>query len=162
EVHQEHDHGGEGARDRGDQDVAVVDVAEFVADDAAQLTLVEQAQDAFRAAHGGAAGVAAGGEGVGRLGGRDVQPGHGLAGVGGRVASPGAMVDRPCAAMLVAWWARMDRRASCSLFQDAQGIVAEAVTTVTNEAVPAKPVAMKVMRPESVARRAGVPSSLAL
>ncbi len=41
----EHDHGGEGARDRRDQDVAVVDMAELVADDAAQLALVQDAQD---------------------------------------------------------------------------------------------------------------------
>ncbi|AGS71156.1 putative protein-tyrosine phosphatase [Streptomyces collinus Tu 365] len=86
EVDQEHDHRGEGAGDGGDQDVAVVDVAQFVADDPAQLALVEQAQDALGAAHGRVTRVAAGGERVGRLGRGDVQAGHGLAGLRGQLA----------------------------------------------------------------------------
>ena len=67
EVHQEHDHRGERSGDRGDQDVAVVDMAQLVADDAAQLALVEDAQDALGAADRRVARVAAGGEGVGCL-----------------------------------------------------------------------------------------------
>ncbi len=78
EVDKEHHHRGQRARHRRDQDVAVVDVAELVADDAAQLALVEQAQNPVRAADGGIARVAPGGEGVRRLRGRDVQPGHRL------------------------------------------------------------------------------------
>ena len=58
---------GERSGDRGDQDVAVVDVGQLVADDAAQLALVEQLQDPVGAADRGVARVAAGGEGVGRV-----------------------------------------------------------------------------------------------
>ena len=51
---------------------------QLVAEHAAQLALVEQAEDALGAADGGVLGVAAGGEGVGRLGRGDVRLGIGL------------------------------------------------------------------------------------
>lgn len=61
-------------------------MAQFVADDAAQLALVEQAEDAVGAAHGRVAGVAAGREGVRGVRRGDVQAGHGLAGLHGELA----------------------------------------------------------------------------
>ena len=86
EVDQEHDHGGEGSGDRRDQDVAVVDVAQLVADDTAQFALVEDAQDALGAAHRGVARVAARRERVRRLRRGDVEARHRLAGLGGELA----------------------------------------------------------------------------
>lgn len=86
EVDEEHHDGGQGARDGGDEDVAVVDMAQLMADDAAQLAFVEQLEDAVGAADRGVAGVAAGGEGVGRLGRGEVQARHGPAGRRGELA----------------------------------------------------------------------------
>ena len=57
------DHGG----DRADQDVAVQDVAELVGDDAFELAIAHQAEDAGGEGHRGVRRVAAGGEGVGRI-----------------------------------------------------------------------------------------------
>ena len=81
ELRQRRDDTGHGGGHRRREDVAVVDVHELVPEHAAQLALVEQPEDALRAAHGGVGGVAARREGVrgGRRG--DVQAGHGLTGL---------------------------------------------------------------------------------
>ena len=62
----------------------VVHVHELVAEHAAQFALVEDLQDALRAADGGVMLVTAGREGVGAHGRRDVDARHGLAGAGGQ------------------------------------------------------------------------------
>ena len=79
-------HRGQRPGDRGDQHVAVVDVRQLVGDHRAQLVLVQGAQQAHRAAHGGGARVPAGGEGVRRLGRRDVDPRHRAARLVGKLA----------------------------------------------------------------------------
>ena len=59
EVGQERDDGRERGGDRADEDVAVADVRELVAEHAAQLALVEQLEDALGDADGGVLRVAA-------------------------------------------------------------------------------------------------------
>ena len=78
ELGDERDRRGHGAGDGRREDVAVVDVHQLVAEDAAQLALVEQLQDALGAADRGVLRVATGGERVGRVGGGDVEPRHRL------------------------------------------------------------------------------------
>src|SRR3954449_8384025 len=88
------DDGRHRAGDGADEDVAVVDVRELVGQHRAQLAAVEQLEDPLRAADGGLARVAAGGEGV-RLGGRaHEQPGHRLAGLGGQLPDDRAHLRR--------------------------------------------------------------------
>ena len=58
------DDGGDRGGHGGDEDVAVVDVRQLVAEDGAQLPLVEDLEDAAGAADGGVARVASGGERV--------------------------------------------------------------------------------------------------
>ena len=60
-----------------------------MAQDAAQLTLVEELENALRAAHGGVRGAATGGEGVGAHRGGHVEARHGLAGSGGELTHDG-------------------------------------------------------------------------
>ena len=62
--------------DRADEDVAVADVRQLVGEHALELVAVEHLEDALGDAHHGVVGVATGGEGVGLLLGRDVEPGH--------------------------------------------------------------------------------------
>ncbi|ELP44322.1 putative protein-tyrosine phosphatase [Mycobacterium avium subsp. paratuberculosis S5] len=85
-VGQRGDHRRHRAGDARDQDVAVVDVGQLVSQHGAQLTLVEDAQDAGGAADRGVARVAAGGKRVGRVGVADVEPGHRLVRGGGQLA----------------------------------------------------------------------------
>src|SRR5690606_21182914 len=76
------DHGdgaGHGRGERADEHVPVLDVGQLVGDDAFQLLLAHEAQNAGRAADDGVVGVAAGGERVGLLGRRDRDRGHGQA-----------------------------------------------------------------------------------
>ena len=68
------------------EDVAVVDVHQLVAEHAAQLALVEQAEDALGAADRGVLRVAPGRKGVRGLGRADVEPRHRLAGRGRELA----------------------------------------------------------------------------
>ena len=84
---------GHRTRDRRDQDVAVVDVRELVAEHGPQLPLVEDLQDAAGAADRRVARVAAGGEGVRRGRRADVEPGHRLV-RGGRQLAHDLVDDR--------------------------------------------------------------------
>ena len=64
----------------------VVHVHELVAEHAAQFALIENLQNALRAAYGRVMLVASGGERVGAHGRRDIDAGHRLAGAGGQFA----------------------------------------------------------------------------
>jgi len=78
------DHRGHRAGHTRDQDVAVVDMGEFVTQNGAQFALVEDVEDAGRAADRGVARVAAGGKRVGVGGVTDVEPRHRLVRGGGQ------------------------------------------------------------------------------
>lgn len=83
DVGQGDDGGGEDAGDGLDEDVPVDDVADFVGDDAPQLFRGHELEYPFGDGHDGVFGIPAGGEGVGRLLGHDVEPWCGDAGVPG-------------------------------------------------------------------------------
>ena len=83
EVGDADDDRGQHTGDGLDQDVTVGDVADLVGDDAAQLFGAEDAHDAVGDGHHTVLGVAAGGEGVGRVFGDDTDAGLGDAGIGG-------------------------------------------------------------------------------
>ena len=74
EVGQEHDHPDEGHGEGRNEDVVVLDVAELVGEDPFELDPVELLHQAGRHRHRRVAGVAAGGEGVGRVVLDDVDP----------------------------------------------------------------------------------------
>jgi hypothetical protein len=76
---------GDGGSHRRRQDVPVVDVHQFMAEDAAQFAGVQHPHDALRAADGRVLRVPAGGEGVRRHGGRDVDARHRLVGPAGQL-----------------------------------------------------------------------------
>ena len=85
EVGDADDDRGQHTGDGLDQDVTVGDVADLVGDDAAQLFGAEDAHDAVGDGHHTVLGVAAGGEGVGRVFGDDTDAGLGDAGIGGKL-----------------------------------------------------------------------------
>ena len=66
----------DGGSHRPDEDVAIADVGEFVGEDAAYLLPIHRLEQPFGHGDGSVVGVAAGGEGVRLLAGRDVQPRH--------------------------------------------------------------------------------------
>src|SRR6185369_17833936 len=66
----------DGGGDRADQDVAVVDVPEFVREHALEFLFVEQVQNACGDGDGGVLRVAPGGESVWRVGGDDEKLWH--------------------------------------------------------------------------------------
>lgn len=88
-VGQHHDRRGEHGGHGLDEDVAVGDVAQLVADDALDLLGREQAQQALGDGDHGVLRVAAGGEGVGGLLGHEVEPGRGDARAGGHLGQHG-------------------------------------------------------------------------
>ena len=80
ELRDEHHHAGQGRGHRRDQDVAVVDVGELMAEDALAARARRGSAGSPRCSTPRRARVAAGGERVGRHRRRDVEPGHRLTG----------------------------------------------------------------------------------
>ncbi len=77
QVHEHGERAGDGGGDRTDEDVAVAHVRQLVGDHALELLLVHDLEQTLGGGDGGVAGIAAGGEGVGRRVGDDVDLRHG-------------------------------------------------------------------------------------
>lgn len=91
QVSDDHGHGGGDGRS---EDVMVIDMHELMAQDAADLAIVEHLQDPLGTADRRVPLVAAGREGVGRHGRGDVNLRHGFAGLGGQLAHDGIEIGR--------------------------------------------------------------------